>query len=464
MNKTKLFLSMFVTFALAFSACTNITDPDDKTKKTLPFSETFETGIGDFTTQSVSGDQVWTQSAQYKCMVMTGFVNPTNNANEDWLISPEISLAGVDSAKLSFEHAGNYFNDVSASISVWISENYVDGLPSTATWTQLPIAKTVSNSDFTFVKSENSLTSYAGKKVKIAFKYVSTTTKAGTWEIKNFVVDEGEVETEVSINSSAVTTATIGEVYTYAITTELVNPTGTTVITATGIPAWATFTDNANGTATITGTPLAVGTHEISIQATNNLVSITQDYTLTVSNAPTSPNLVANGSFEDWAAGIPTGGWYVVGSTPPTGYTITPETTVVLDGATSCKLDVPSSASGTISWSQPVTIVAGKTYQLSMSYYILSGDGSDARIWCNFKTGTTFFSETQLVATTLYSVLRGPGNTNQSGSSYFPDEKGAWKTYTTTFTAPDGADGFDFQFRTYKGAVVYWDKMSLKEI
>ncbi len=168
-------------------------------------------------------------------------------------------------------------------------------------------------------------------------------------------------------------------------------------------------------------------------------------------------NLVVNPSFEDWTDGKPAP-WYVVGTTPPTGYTMTNETSTIFDGLTSCKMDVPTTASGTISVAQSISIVAGKTYVLSMSYYILSGDGSDARIWCNFKTGTTFFADAALVSTGLYSKLRGPGNENSSGSLYFPDEKGAWKTYTTEFVAPANADGFDFQFRTYKGAVVFWDK------
>jgi len=59
--------------------------------------------------------------------------------NEDWLISPKINLSGVTAAKLSFEHAGNYFTNVAESTTIWISENYTDGLPSTATWTQLTI-------------------------------------------------------------------------------------------------------------------------------------------------------------------------------------------------------------------------------------------------------------------------------------------------------------------------------------
>ena len=123
-----------------------------------------------------------------------------------------------------------------------------------------------------------------------------------------------------------------------------------------------------------------------------------------------------------------------------------------------------TAASGTVNWSQTVSITGGKKYQLTMSYYILSGDGTDARIWSNFKKGETFYTDTELIATGYFSAFKGPGNANASGSSYFPDEKGAWKTYTTEFTAPADVTGFDFQFRTYRAAVVYWDKFSLVEV
>lgn len=171
-------------------------------------------------------------------------------------------------------------------------------------------------------------------------------------------------------------------------------------------------------------------------------------------------NLLVNPSFETWTTGTPAP-WYVVSATV-TGSIVSQDATIKTDGSNSFKVDA-TTASGTVNWAQPLTIVGGKTYTLSISYYIASGDGTDARIWCNFKTGATFMAEADLVATGLYSKLRGPGALNSSGSEYFPDVKGSWNTYTTEFTAPATIDGFDFQFRTYKTAVVYWDKMVFAE-
>lgn len=194
MKKTKFLAFMLLAFALGFSACSNVNEPDPDTDSSikLPYLETFDTSLGLFTAQSVSGDQVWAYDT-HKYAMITGYVATVNNANEDWLISPEISLEGVTAAKLSFDHVARYFADVKNEATVWVSSNYVTGLPATATWTQLPTKAFVNAADWTLTTSgEISLTAYAGKKIKIAFKYISTATKAGTWEVKNFKVEEGE--------------------------------------------------------------------------------------------------------------------------------------------------------------------------------------------------------------------------------------------------------------------------------
>ena len=182
-------------FAIGFVACSNLDESELKisTDGKVLYSETFSTSQGDFTTYSVKGDQNWTFSSTYSCMVISGFVSPTNYENEDWLISPEVDLGDYTTSHVSFEHAGNYFASVSNSVSVWVSENYVTGTrPDSASWTQIEITKNFSNSDFTFVTPEISLTQFAGKKVRIALKYISTASKAGTWEVKNFKVTSGE--------------------------------------------------------------------------------------------------------------------------------------------------------------------------------------------------------------------------------------------------------------------------------
>jgi len=153
-------------------------------------SESFSKTFGAFTSQNVSGTQIWAIS--FSAATMTGYVSPTNYANEDWLISPEMDLKGIPAAKLSFDHVIRYCTNPVTDCSIWISENYDTGLPSTATWTQLtpPTAFYNASSWPTIFPSSGvfSLSAYADKKVRFAFKYVSTATKAGTWEVKNVLV------------------------------------------------------------------------------------------------------------------------------------------------------------------------------------------------------------------------------------------------------------------------------------
>lgn len=171
-------------------------------------------------------------------------------------------------------------------------------------------------------------------------------------------------------------------------------------------------------------------------------------------------NLVQNPGFETWAT-LPDP-WYIV-STTVTGVTPAPNTTLFTEGTKSIKIDA-TGASGAYNMAQSVTIIPGHNYTLTAKYYIESGDGTDARIWCNYKKdATTYFSEAELVATGDYAKLRS-GNTSSSGTAYLPDVKGSWQTYTVDFTAPSTAVGFDFQFRTYKTAIVNWDNMILSDL
>lgn len=150
--------------------------------------ESFGNSFGTFTTQSVTGDQVWGIDGTYKCAKMTGYYNFTNYANEDWLISPSLNFSSLTSAKLSFDHA-KFSGSNNADFTLWISTDYVSGLPSTGTWTQITIPTYPAN--YTFVNSGLlDLASYLTQSnVHIAFKYISTTS-AGTWEIKNVLIDK----------------------------------------------------------------------------------------------------------------------------------------------------------------------------------------------------------------------------------------------------------------------------------
>lgn len=189
-KKLNLFAAIMAVLAIA-AACDPIVEPKDD-KVTLPLSYDFSQKMGDFVQYSVVGDDVWAYDS-HGYLVISGYDNETqeNRVNEDWLISPEISFAGVQAVKMTINHVVRYFNDVNNDATVWVSENYKDGDPNDADWTQ--VTSFFENaSDWELKNSEEmDLTAFAGKKVRVAFKYLSET-KAGTWEIKSVKIENGQ--------------------------------------------------------------------------------------------------------------------------------------------------------------------------------------------------------------------------------------------------------------------------------
>lgn len=159
------------------------------------YEETFANSLGKFNAIDVKGDQAWEYNKN-EYAIMTGYVNPNRFENEDWLISPEIDLTEETEILLRFDHVVRYFDNVNRDATIWISTNYKEGMPSAASWTQIE-TDFVNKTDWDFISAKYSLVEYAGKKIRIAFKYTSTNGDAGTWEIKNFKVtreDDGDTE------------------------------------------------------------------------------------------------------------------------------------------------------------------------------------------------------------------------------------------------------------------------------
>lgn len=156
------------------------------------FSETFLNGsLGEFLAYSVEGEQVWGIDTRYGAK-MSGYVNGTNYPNEDWLISPAIDLSGKASATIVFEHAINFADmaNLTNNHTLWVSDNYNNGDPNTATWIQVTIASYASGSSWTFSPSGDCVipSQYLKAGVRFAFKYMCDNTASSTWEIKNLNV------------------------------------------------------------------------------------------------------------------------------------------------------------------------------------------------------------------------------------------------------------------------------------
>ena len=162
------------------------------------FFESFTKSIGSFTIKDITVPSqlpfIWEFTADYKCMKATAYHNASakNYTSESWLISPSIDIPTGTRSYFTFEHAGGYFGKASEEATVWISENEGD-------WEQLVIDSSAYPTSWTFVSAGNwDMTRYAGSTIQIAFRYSSTATKAGTWEVRNVSILSGQHE-EVTI-------------------------------------------------------------------------------------------------------------------------------------------------------------------------------------------------------------------------------------------------------------------------
>lgn len=160
--------------------------------ETVVLDESFATGQGSFTIDDKQlpngeGSFVWSHGSYNddKFMKASAYINDTKYASESWLVSPLVDLSQATTATLTFDHAHNYAGTAEEEFTLWATETSADN------WQQLTIDKY--GSGFNFTTATIDLSAYAGKTIKFAFKYISTTDAAGTWEIKNVkVIANGE--------------------------------------------------------------------------------------------------------------------------------------------------------------------------------------------------------------------------------------------------------------------------------
>ncbi len=162
------------------------------TGATTFLDESFAAGQGAFTTQSVIGDQVWTWDT-YKYMKVSGYYNSASHQNEDWLISPAMDLSSATNASVTFDHTINkgLLDNLQTNHTLWVSKNYNDGAPSTATWEQVTITTYPAGNNWTFVNSGSCplpASMMGQSNVRIAFKYLCSDSESASWEIKNVKV------------------------------------------------------------------------------------------------------------------------------------------------------------------------------------------------------------------------------------------------------------------------------------
>lgn len=134
---------------------------------------------------------VWSVSAQYG-FKGTAFANKLNNPAESWVVSRAIDLKKAKSPVLTLDHVSRYYKEPKAALTLQVSTDY-NGDVTKCTWTQVEIPEWSSGADWNFIPSGAiDLSHYNGKTIYIALKYTSTAEEAGTWEVKNLLIEEAK--------------------------------------------------------------------------------------------------------------------------------------------------------------------------------------------------------------------------------------------------------------------------------
>ena len=180
--------------------------------ETYPYAESFAESQGKFiisdVTLPVGLTYVWKHSSYNNdgYMKASAYKSYTNYAAESWLISPVIDMSSAEEPVLSFKNVARYGSN--ENLTLWAREK--DGV-----WAQLSFSEYGTGSDWDFVSNKVDVSAYAGKTLQFAFKYVSTSDGASTWEIKNVEVNEkNAAPTLTSIEWTGYTTSyTIGDTF-----------------------------------------------------------------------------------------------------------------------------------------------------------------------------------------------------------------------------------------------------------
>ena len=170
----------------------------DKPSDGVYIDEAFSENFGSFTEKTVKGTP-WV--IDFKTAKATGYDNSSKvtTPSESYLVSSPIDLSSSKGAFVSFEYILRYVtnngNPVDGvSNKVLVTDNYT-GDPSSTNWTDITGTLTEGRDWTTFSKYSVDLpAAFIGKKNVVVALYYSCAEKSGTWEVKNFKLQEGKAD------------------------------------------------------------------------------------------------------------------------------------------------------------------------------------------------------------------------------------------------------------------------------
>lgn len=177
-------------FTLGEGGGTTPDDPVTPPAQGALYSETFASGMGDFTIENVTLPEglsyIFKADTQYGYIKASAYASGKSYASEAYLVSPVFDATKAAKLTAKFDQALNHFASIDAAKTEATIVARVEG----GEWQTLTIPTYPEQTGWTFVNTGDiNLSAFDGKKFQIAFRYISTSGTAGTWEIKNFEIN-----------------------------------------------------------------------------------------------------------------------------------------------------------------------------------------------------------------------------------------------------------------------------------
>ncbi len=153
---------------------------------------------------------VWTRDATNNYMKASAYYKQNFAVEAAFLVSPVADLAGLTDVTLTFDQCVGQFKDASGALISPEDFCKVCVREEGGEWSNpinIPMFPAYNDGKnfSSFAEAEMDLSAYAGKKIQVGFRYSSTATTAGTWEIKSarLTSNQAGVETVVVENADA---------------------------------------------------------------------------------------------------------------------------------------------------------------------------------------------------------------------------------------------------------------------
>ncbi|MDE6271237.1 MAG: immune inhibitor A [Muribaculaceae bacterium] len=159
---------------------------------TAGLTASFQDGtLGGFTVENKieSEWEGWYAKTNYPpCAIANSYISGTNYAAESWLVSPVVDLTAATTASMSVKMGFGFDFPTAQNDNYTVLVKAEGGDWSTLAITNFPAAPEPGKNWTDFVENSWDLAAYAGKKVQVAFRYITDGSKSRAWELQDFAL------------------------------------------------------------------------------------------------------------------------------------------------------------------------------------------------------------------------------------------------------------------------------------